>query len=278
MKILKVFITTIALLHVSVFAETNSQPEKTTSDKSQENTTNPSGVSQNPYTGLPGYTDTATPTQGSVVLSLPTTAIKYGITDRWSVGSNVGSLLLIPFANTILVYLDTRYRYYDDGALTMAGSAYLGGASASAISAYFGLFSHNIQYVLNQRHVFDLNTSFGDIKLKDKSDKKQTVEYNLFSGFVMGRYAFFLTPRFAMALAGEIGNSRLTGHLGDSWDLDDYVDGEGFDINANYFAFEMEFVRTDSSRLSFGVGKLNVKSKYLTKSVLLPELDITLAF
>jgi hypothetical protein len=262
----------------------------------------------NTLAGLPGFFDTSTPEEGKVTLSLPLTSIDYGITDRWSIGTNFIAEIAPAANRKIPLYLNTRYRFYDRSGFTSAASLYTYDAyNNSKNHFYSALLSWNNQYYLTPRNMITLSVNgyigkeryegvtlgegIIDTMFENLTSLREIIDYHSVlhsGGFGAIKYMGYITKKWAI--------STMAGFISHHTTNDEYIKGYEFlgQYNPNpkvysskyntdtpFYTLEMEFVKQKDYRLSFGV--VYVPQFYDTlnerkKGAAFPMLDYIVAF
>ena len=144
-------------------------------------------VPETPSSGFPGVFDTNTVRAGNFVLDLPTLAVDYGVSERFTLGTSgwIGGALLL---GVPAIYAKARYRFLSAGPVVSAHTAYAGyltsrfakNANSQQISdTYFFAFSNNTRFALSDTANFNLTSSF--IYFVNSAKQKSSLEYSKLS-------------------------------------------------------------------------------------------------
>lgn len=81
---------------------------------------------KSPGNGFPGFFDPHTAAQGSLVFDLPTFSVDYGITDHWTLGTNLVPLTATLLTQVPIFSLKTRYQFFSNRFLASSFTLYGG--------------------------------------------------------------------------------------------------------------------------------------------------------
>lgn len=133
--------------------------------------------------GFQGFFDTEQLSKGTFTAELFTFSLDYGVTDRWSLGTNGLAVLGLPLGlNTLIV--KSRYRFLESEQLISSLTAYAGGivfpASSTGGFAYLGMLTSNTTYALSENHA--LGASFGVLRVGLEQADPGDLDYGSIKG------------------------------------------------------------------------------------------------
>ena len=122
-------------------------------------TTPPSGPSR----GFLGFFDSDQLAKGTFTGELPSFSVDYGVTNRWSIGTNALSVLgVVLGANNL--FLKSRYIFYSDGKVVSSLTGYFGtvwGDISKGQGVILGLLTSNTSIWIDQRQAVGVSLLTG---------------------------------------------------------------------------------------------------------------------